>query len=114
MGPLDCQDGARGVPLNVIQRQLGRANLGVTAAGAARRADPDRRAHLGSPVMGSIGTPFGRNVPLDHTLREPEQQLLDPNPRTISRELLTRERFLNPLPAHDSRSSEPRSRDTHA
>ena len=64
--------------------------------------------------MGSIGTPFGRNVPLDHTLREPEQQLLDPNPRTISRELLTRERFLNPLPAHDSRSSEPRSRDTHA
>ena len=33
MGPLDCQDGARGVPLNVIQRQLGRANLGVTAAG---------------------------------------------------------------------------------
>ena len=66
------------------------------------------RPHLGSPLMGSIGTRFGRNVPLDQTLRESEAQLLDPNPRTISRELLTRERFLDPLPAHDSRSSEPR------
>jgi Animal haem peroxidase len=49
---------------------------------------------LASPLMGSIGTRFGRNVPLDYTLREPEHAMLDPNPRTISRELLTRERFL--------------------
>ena len=127
MGPLDCQDGARGVPLNVIRlRQRNLYDTGLPPADAelrARAADLAYRSRrtldgtlndLGSPVMGSIGTPFGRNVPLDHTLREPEQQLLDPNPRTISRELLTRERFLNPLPAHDSRSSEPRSRDTHA
>ena len=123
MGPLDCQDGARGVPLNVIRlRQRNLYDTGLPPADAelrARAADLAYRSRrtlndLGSPVMGSIGTPFERNVPLDHKLREPEQQLLDPNPRTISRELLTRERFLNPLPAHDSRSSEPRSRDTHA
>lgn len=93
------------------------AELRARAAGLAyrsRRTLDGTLNDLGSPVMGSIGTPFGRNVPLHHTLREHEQQLLDPNPRTISRELLTHERFLNPLPAHDSRSSEPRSRDTHA
>ena len=108
-----------------VRNRLRQRNLydtGLPPADAelrARAADLAYRSRrtlndLGSPVMGSIGTPFERNVPLDHTLREPEQQLLDPNPRTISRELLTRERFLNPLPAHNSRSSEPRSGDTHA
>ena len=69
----------------------------------AKAADPAYRSRrtvdgtlndLASPLMGSIGTRFGRNVPLDHTLREPEHAMLDPNPRTISRELLTRKRFL--------------------
>ena len=44
--------------------------------------------------MGSIGTRFGRNVPLDDSFREPSGALLEPNPRVVSRELLTRERFL--------------------
>ena len=43
--------------------------------------------------MGSIGSRFGRNVPLEHTWPEEPPTLLEPNPRLISRELLTRESF---------------------
>jgi hypothetical protein len=92
-----------------VRNRLRQRNLhdtGLPATGAeltARAADPayrSRRTLDGTlndpaiPLMGSVGTRFGRNVPLDQTVREPEQELLDPNPRTISRELLTRERFL--------------------
>lgn len=48
---------------------------------------------LAQPRMGSAMTRFGRNVPLAQTWREPEPALLSPNPRTVSRELLTRETF---------------------
>jgi hypothetical protein len=60
----------------------------------SRRSVDGTLNDLDSPRMGSIGTRFGRNVPLDETFREPPAALLEPNPRTISRELLTRERFL--------------------
>ena len=43
--------------------------------------------------MGSLGSRFGRNVPLEATMREPEDRLLEPNPRLVSRELLTRHEF---------------------
>jgi hypothetical protein len=43
--------------------------------------------------MGSAGTRFGRNVPIDRTHPDSER-LMQPNPRTVSRELLTRETFL--------------------
>src|SRR5262245_4586839 len=49
---------------------------------------------LDEPLMGSLGSRFGRNVPLELTVREPEERMLDPNPRTISRELLTRDEFI--------------------
>ena len=42
--------------------------------------------------MGSAGTRFGRNFPLEHTWPD-EDRLLTPNPRTVSRELLTRHEF---------------------
>jgi len=48
---------------------------------------------LDEPLMGSLGSRFGRNVPLELTAREPEDRLLDPNPRLVSRELLTRKEF---------------------
>ena len=48
---------------------------------------------LGTPTMGAIGARFGRNVPVARTYQEPLPDLLEPNPRTISRELLTREQF---------------------
>jgi hypothetical protein len=46
---------------------------------------------LSHPEMGSAGTPFGHNVPLDATYRD---DVLKPNPRTISRELLARREFI--------------------
>src|ERR1041384_2018783 len=42
---------------------------------------------LDDPLMGRLGSRFGRNVPLEYTVREPDDKLLDPNPRLISREL---------------------------
>jgi hypothetical protein len=49
---------------------------------------------LDDPLMGSLGSRFGRNVPLEFTMREPEERMLEPNPRTISNELLTRKEFI--------------------
>jgi hypothetical protein len=49
---------------------------------------------LDNPRMGSAGTRFGRNVPLDRTYPEHDWAILQPNPRTVSRELLTRETFI--------------------
>ncbi len=45
------------------------------------------------PAMGSAGTRFGRNVPLADVFPEPEERLLSPDPRVVSRELLTRDVF---------------------
>jgi Animal haem peroxidase len=45
---------------------------------------------LQQPLMGSIGSRFGRNIPLEASWPEPEPDILDPNPRVVSRELLTR------------------------
>jgi hypothetical protein len=48
---------------------------------------------LENPTMGSAGTRFGRNVPVELTYPENDWALLRPNPRTLSRELLTRYEF---------------------
>src|SRR5207245_10063992 len=48
--------------------------------------------NLGDPLMGSLGSRFGRNVPLEYTVRETDP--LEPNPRLLSRELLTRKEFI--------------------
>jgi Animal haem peroxidase len=66
----------------------------------SRRSVDGTLNDLASPRMGSVGARFGRNVPLEAAFREPvdavapQPALLYPNPRTISRELLTRKRFL--------------------
>src|SRR5262245_25883539 len=49
---------------------------------------------LQDPLMGSIGSRFGRNVPPDHTYPDPDDRLLEPNPRRVSLELLTRDEFI--------------------
>src|SRR5262249_18844247 len=51
---------------------------------------------LHDPLMGSLGSRFGRNVPLEFTVREPQDRLLEPNPRTISNGLLTRNELVPP------------------
>lgn len=48
---------------------------------------------LAQPSMGMAGTRFGRNVPVASTFPAVES-LLDPNPRMISRRLLTRTSFI--------------------
>src|SRR5262249_20079125 len=45
------------------------------------------------PRMGATNTRFGRNVPNEFTWPDPEPQIMSPNPRIISRELMTRDSF---------------------
>ena len=49
---------------------------------------------LGHPAMGMAGTRFGRNVPLQWGYQEAPDRILDPSPREVSRELLTRHDFI--------------------
>jgi hypothetical protein len=44
--------------------------------------------------MGAVGTRFGRNVPIKDTRPDPMPAFMEPNPRTVSRELLTRHEFI--------------------
>jgi hypothetical protein len=48
---------------------------------------------LSNPRMGAAGTRFGRNFPISYGYPEPEPAIMSPNPRTVSRELLTRHTF---------------------
>ncbi|GAC1617412.1 MAG: peroxidase [Ktedonobacteraceae bacterium] len=48
---------------------------------------------LKNPTMGMAGSRFGRNIPIEYTFPESEPAILTPNPRTVSLELLTREKF---------------------
>ena len=91
-----------------LRTRLREKNLHDTGRGPLNRppfTDPNQARHLGArtidgtyndlddPLMGSIGSRFGRNVPLGNTWPDELPRLLDPNPRVISRELLTRETF---------------------
>jgi hypothetical protein len=48
---------------------------------------------LGDPLMGALGSRFGRNIPPEAGYPEPDDRLLEPSPRRISLELLTRDEF---------------------
>jgi hypothetical protein len=48
---------------------------------------------LREPRMGSAGSRFGRNMPLEHVWPEQPPQLLTPSPREVSRKLMTRDVF---------------------
>lgn len=84
---------------NLYDTETGASVGGATPEGAVL---PPRNARtvdgsyndLEHPLMGSVGCRFGRNLPLEHTYPEPESRLLTPNPRVVSRELLTRDRFI--------------------
>jgi hypothetical protein len=49
---------------------------------------------LHNPSMGSAGTRFGRNVPLNLGFPESREAILSPNPRVISLQLLARDTFV--------------------
>jgi hypothetical protein len=85
------------------RRQLQARNLfdtGVALADGSAAPTSDGRMLDGSwndaasPRMGSVGARFGRNIPLDHTYPEQPPRLLQPSPRLVSRELMTRDRFI--------------------
>src|SRR5215208_1382399 len=88
------------------RNRLRRENLHDTETAATRNKPvPEHSRHLtgrtadgtyndlNDPRMGSAGTRFGRNVPLRYAHPEPEPAIMEPNPRVISRDLLTRDRF---------------------
>ena len=90
-----------------VRQRLRRENLYDTGTGVpVVPAPPDDQRHLtartldgsyndlSDPSMGAIGARFGRNVPLERTWPEPEPDILQPNPRLVSRELLTRREFI--------------------
>jgi len=92
------------VALVGIRNRLRARNLHDTGSPATPAPDPDptqqsaRTADgtyndLANPAMGSAGSRFGRNVPLDRTHPD-RDRMLQPNPRTVSLELLTREKFI--------------------
>ena len=97
-----------GFVLAGLRAQLRRSNLydtsstRSTAHGA--RAKDDRylstRTADGSfndldvPEMGRAGERFGRNVPLQSTYPQKTPDLLTPNPRLVSRQLLARDEFI--------------------
>jgi hypothetical protein len=62
-------------------------------------AERDARSYDGTcndlrfPRMGAAGARFGRNVPLEHVFPD-TPNLLVPNPRMVSRELMTRHAFI--------------------
>lgn len=57
------------------------------------RTDDGSFNDLENPQMGMAGTRFGRNIPLSAIQPETEAQLMTPNPRIVSRTLMTREEF---------------------
>ncbi|MGK2882865.1 MAG: peroxidase family protein [Mycobacterium sp.] len=77
----------------------GRAPGDVLPGAGAAAAPLDVRTVDGSgndiadPSMGAVGRRFGRNVPLASTYPEPDDALLEPNPREISNKLLARDEF---------------------
>lgn len=60
---------------------------------AIRARTPDGNFNdLGCPHMGAKGTGFGRNVPIEKTVVD-KKNLLNPDPREISRKLMARDTF---------------------
>ena len=98
------------VPLGLLtlvglRMRLRERNLYDTSSTSVDQPSPEDSRHLTTrttdgtfndlenPAMSSAGTRFGRNVPLELTYPENDWALLRPNPRTVSRELLTRHEF---------------------
>jgi hypothetical protein len=88
-----------------IRQRLRKQNLYDTGKGVPLRPAEGGDRHLSArtldgsyndlldPAMGAVGARFGRNVPVDRTWPD-EAAMLEPNPRRVSRELLTREQFI--------------------
>jgi hypothetical protein len=80
-GPADLPAGAPG-----IRRPDGDYMTARTIDGSFNDLD--------HPLMGSLGSRFGRNIPPELTYPDAEPVMLQPNPRDVSRELLSRDQFI--------------------
>jgi Animal haem peroxidase len=65
----------------------------ATAATFSGRTADGSYNDLDHPAMGMEGSRFGRNIPPGSAYQETAADILSPNPRTVSRELLTRAEF---------------------
>ncbi len=94
------------VSLIGIRNRLRHRNLHDSGSTVTSMPDPATAEHhrsartadgtwndLANPAIGSAGSRFGRNVPLAQTFPDRDRMLL-PNPRTVSRELMTRDEFI--------------------
>jgi hypothetical protein len=88
--------------LVVLREDLRTHNLHDTKDASSCRPVTDLPKHRtydgshyapGDANMGARGTRFGRNAPLSMTVPEPMPGRLEPNPREVSRRLLTRDTF---------------------
>ena len=68
-----------------------------------RRTNDGSYNDLAEPRMGMAGARFGRNIPIEDTF--PDQAPLEPNPREVSRALLTRTEFVPAMPMRGSARS---------
>lgn len=69
------------------------ASVSCDARSHMARTENGTCNNLEIPQMGAAGLRFGRNVNPSETFAESEEQILTPNPRVISRELMSRESF---------------------
>jgi len=60
----------------------------------AERSSDGSYNDLDHPSMGMAGARFNRNIPLDRAFPEPQPKILSPNPRVVSRRLMTRNEFI--------------------
>jgi len=73
---------------------IDKPELQGTSPGYLTARTPDGSHNdLDHPEMGSTGMRFGRNVPISRTYPESPERLMHPNPRLVSRQLLTRDVF---------------------
>ncbi len=78
---------------NLYDPSAGEVSAPTDAAPRARTTDGSGNdpAH---PAMGMVGQVFGRNVPIEETWPEPDERLLSPSPREVSRTLMARREFI--------------------
>jgi hypothetical protein len=80
---------------NLHHTGYGIGTSGDWSAGNERWRSPDGSFNsLDHPRMGMAGSRFGRNFPLPECVPDSGDDLLDPSPRLISRELLARRTFI--------------------
>ena len=80
-----------------LYRTSGETSVDLSERGAdylTARMPQGRFNDLENPNMGSAGTRFGRNFPLDRVYPEPEEEMLKPSPREVSLRLMTRDSFM--------------------